>query len=646
MSETGTANSEKPNRNETFSDIPSKYSYNSDLRETPPPRVQASSTASEINSEAVSSFENVAIGVGNGESYEPASRCTANTSASVWNIIEHPKSAAMRDSEHEDSNRSPGDNYLVDAMGAGSPENLDDFSRREFYGTSSAMSFVRALLSNFEAKKSNYTFSEGPPKYGGWYQMRRPFGASNSPSEWILPLRRVANGYVERYICDVLPLYPFVHKETFLNTYEMVWKDDQNREEDDLFYCVLNLVFALGVLHSNGPKKKELFAKAEVYFTRCDSKLTTDVMSHGSLILVQVLLLKSQYLQATRRAGECWNVIGLSIRVAQSLGIHLNNVISSRNSLLEQEMCRRLWHGCIMMDTIGSMTFGRPLMGSAAFKVDYPQETDDHLITDEKVTFCSGPSKASFFVKSLHLYEILGELLQKLYLDPAVGRKNMYHDLFSLDEKLLLFEESLPNHLRVGSGINVEPFQRQAIILRARFLHVKIMLYKSVFFSAYTAARNDQGGQRSPLSYDAEACIFDASLKTSFELISLMVDNNKRVPNILPALWYNVFYVYTCSTVLLMGKMQAVSAKSKFVSQIESSWVDATKFLKMLLEESESAAKCLQFLESVNDDIENWELDKASGTWTNGKNQLEQDILLPFAYGESNFFQGEYQFPG
>lgn len=594
---------------------------------------------------------------------------------SLWKILDHKLPA-----DKDEVVRKEQAEYPVDAMGAGSPE-TETTAQQEFYGSSLAMSFMRALMLSFETRRTEYGLPFGQTITGtkrkesglgglggvngninggaasgsgsgsgagsapgaSQYRMGRP-GCKNALLDWILPLRRVANNYIEIYFRDVLPLYPFLHKPTFCATYEAVWKDDAE-VEDDLFYCVMNLIFALGVLHerNDGGHTSNLAKKADVYFERSEAKLASEVLSQGSLILVQALLLKSQYLQATRRAGECWITIGLLVRIAQSLGLHLNLVIQAKESAIEREMCKRLWHGCVMMDIVALMTFGRPLMGTCHLRVDLPSEANDHLITDKGITYNSHElSQGAFFIESLKLYRVLEKILTTFYAVPGQElNASLYLDLFSLEEELQDWARNLPYHLKVENKLEIEPFQRQSTILRARFLHVKVMLHKAILFpDGFNTL--DRNSQMSRLCKDVETSSFELCLDASVELIELLKSNSGRIPNILPALWYNVYYLYICTIVLLMGKVRGCVHKETKLFRIESSWADSVGIFKRLSAESESASRCLQYFESVNEKIESMGFD-------NGKSNpfvFDHDALLPFAYGESNFFLTEFQFPG
>jgi hypothetical protein len=65
-----------------------------------------------------------------------------------------------------------------------------------------------------------------------------------------------------------------------------------------------------------------------------------------------MLLVSGVYLQSTRYASRCWNVIGLAIRTAQSLGLHLDLTKYRPDNQLNKEMARRIWHTCLVLDKL------------------------------------------------------------------------------------------------------------------------------------------------------------------------------------------------------------------------------------------------------------------------------------------------------
>jgi hypothetical protein len=177
-----------------------------------------------------------------------------------------------------------------------------------------------------------------------------------------VPLRANADTLVESYFERAHSLYPFLHQPTFMQSYLRLWEpvSSQNcgRGTKDIrgFHCLLNAVFALGSRFSPHLDATERLSTSEAFYTRVIKSLSFQLVGRGSLEFVQTLLLTAQYLQSTQLWGMCWNMAGLAVRVAQGLGLHINPSESSRStagqssSLLDEEMRRRVWGGCVTLD--------------------------------------------------------------------------------------------------------------------------------------------------------------------------------------------------------------------------------------------------------------------------------------------------------
>lgn len=75
--------------------------------------------------------------------------------------------------------------------------------------------------------------------------------------------------------------------------------------------------------------------------------------------LVQLGLLMGFYLQSTERFSKCWNITGLTIRMAQNMGLQLSLSEARRKELftihatqLDCEIRIRVWYGCVLLDRL------------------------------------------------------------------------------------------------------------------------------------------------------------------------------------------------------------------------------------------------------------------------------------------------------
>ena len=163
----------------------------------------------------------------------------------------------------------------------------------------------------------------------------------------VLPPRRTADHLVDLYFKYVHTLFPWLHEPSFRAQYEGLWitQPDAASDDDPLFYCLLNLVLALGCQFST--LFESSIHSGDTFFNRAKTLLGFSIFDVGTLKVVQALLLMGIYLQSTNRPNRCWNVMGMGIRVAQGLGLHIE---PSGGDLVERETRRRAWWGCVLMD--------------------------------------------------------------------------------------------------------------------------------------------------------------------------------------------------------------------------------------------------------------------------------------------------------
>ena len=66
-------------------------------------------------------------------------------------------------------------------------------------------------------------------------------------------------------------------------------------------------------------------------------------------MLVQALLLISQFLQGTKGSVQTWSIHGLAVKAALQLGLQ-SEAFGQEFSPLEQEVRKRTWLGCVILD--------------------------------------------------------------------------------------------------------------------------------------------------------------------------------------------------------------------------------------------------------------------------------------------------------
>lgn len=190
--------------------------------------------------------------------------------------------------------------------------------------------------------------------------------------QWCLPLRRHADELVAIYFSRVHRVYPILHRRTFMRQYERLWESGQSSTETRITKCsglcrqksrgrlfpaMVHAVFALATLFES--ERPERNAKqADAFFCFAQKVDLFDILNDEvGIELVQLGLLMGFYLQSTEKFSKCWNITGLTIRMAQNMGLQLNleearqrGLLGPCTTQLEVEMQIRVWYGCVLLD--------------------------------------------------------------------------------------------------------------------------------------------------------------------------------------------------------------------------------------------------------------------------------------------------------
>ncbi|KIW94810.1 uncharacterized protein Z519_04787 [Cladophialophora bantiana CBS 173.52] len=425
----------------------------------------------------------------------------------------------------------------------------------DFYGDSSTLSFMQAvqttIISNSSpdsvSPESNYR-SGTKPRPARAVSFR--FGVENC-----LPQRSLADDLVNSYFRYVHILYPFLHRPSFEAQYERTWVSGE--QQDDQWLAMLNVIFALGIHFAYGQEDKS--AASDRFFGYAQKLVSMEQFAHANLQTLQLLLLSGLYYQSTSRPNQTWNVIGLAIRIATTIGAHVDPMPSQYNPL-QIEVRRRCWYGCIVLDSVLALNFGRPTAIPSTFGVSLPSDLDDEYITEEGYLEQPGHvrPKATVFTKSVAFCSIMKDVLYTLY-SPLNGSGHRhsgkvfqppeFKDAVSLDKSLVEWFRGLPEYLKVGALDEMEEFRRTRNILLARFLNLRVLIHRP-FASLWQ--------QSSVISEPVYLASLDNSLHSmcvtvcksaAIQLVNVI--SNNYYQGLSSAWWTDMTYLFTAATVLL-----------------------------------------------------------------------------------------------
>ncbi|KAF9905076.1 hypothetical protein EC991_002029 [Linnemannia zychae] len=262
-------------------------------------------------------------------------------------------------------------------------------------------------------------------------------------SERELPPKEQMEVLLNLYFQFMYPFAPMFIRKTFM--------DDFRQNRPDLSQIlILNAIFSNACWYSDDPALKQESTK---YFNR--AKIILDETYHVSRIsTVQALLLMAHHQYATGNYSGGWLYTGMSIRIAQDIGLHRQDVHVDGPE--EAEVRKRLWWSLYMGDRLGSAILGRPLtLRDGGFNVQMP--TDDWIadvLGEDTVEYPYEPESviSCRLIWSIKLFMQLGKVLDTMHCIEAEVNGSFLADISrtqlpQLHNSLTSWFLSLPNEL-------------------------------------------------------------------------------------------------------------------------------------------------------------------------------------------------------
>ncbi|KAL7793969.1 fungal-specific transcription factor domain-containing protein [Trichoderma afarasin] len=374
---------------------------------------------------------------------------------------------------------------------------------------------------------------------------------------------------IRLFFADTGMLFPYVHEGSLLEEFAAA-KQNNFTSIRRSWLCLLNMILAFATCVSARPDLpvERNAAESDVFFKRAQALSGKMAYRTANVEIVQYLLLMTQFLQGTQRSAQTWNLHGLTVKAALQLGLHTSSSYT-KFSPLEREIRKRTWYGCVVLDRTLSMTFGRP----PAIPVEYVQmalpldvEFDGiNAITGPHMEMLGSPSTVSFYIFTIKLYSILGDVIadqygQNLGCAPQPSISLMLESVIRLESKLLQWRRDLPLHLKARpwddslseSNQNII-FDRLSIILSLRYLNTRILLHRQVLARFLEQINNgDRNSEEGLFLRQFGHGSLHVCLESASEIISIVHKMGKK-PSLLGAWWFSTYYTFNAALAVFSG---------------------------------------------------------------------------------------------
>ncbi|PYI10108.1 hypothetical protein BO78DRAFT_232765 [Aspergillus sclerotiicarbonarius CBS 121057] len=515
-----------------------------------------------------------------------------------------------------------GHSNSLSAMGAPAPDAHVENDRDQFYGQPSLVSLLQQCAQASPGRPSQS--GRLPPRPSATSVSTSPsFVSSVSKSissmlsdDYSLPPRKVADWLLGIYFDNNHLFYPWVHKETFLMSYNALWsRQDSDIHESlpdvglggcncpvSVFHCALNAMLAIACEFSS-MRLQEKRGYSAIFNERMKSLMSFDIFDSGSVAHVQALLLIAIYLQCTSHPRRCWNVIGMAYRMAVGLGLH-QQCQSDKLTAIEREIRWRAWCACVQMDIIVSMTMGRPPMTAPLQQVPLPSPVDDVYLSHGQNG--SGQptgtiSTNQFLYENMRLISLLRQILLTVYQStnpgtqetPPQTSESNFMAIIEIGKSLDEYESSLPpvfqwGERRLPESSVERPFRRQSNVLHARYLHLKLLLYRPAL-SEYCASKTAQSDLVRPDSWSfiCQQTAASSCVRAACDLVNSLANATKQ--DATGAWWYGVYYLITAGIILALADSCTAPFAGVTLDQRETAWNQCLETLQLMIDVHPSA---------------------------------------------------------
>ncbi|KAK5189305.1 hypothetical protein LTR96_010909 [Exophiala xenobiotica] len=401
--------------------------------------------------------------------------------------------------------------YAADQIGNGgtsvptSPENTvteacPSTSVQRYLGEASDIRFFHAIESTFGLQSELGLQEEGlSGARVDSYEQEGTRRQVTGQSQGFLPHRTTADNFVDIYFSTIHIAYPFISEPDFRKTYESFWQSDSLEGFRGPWLTLLLTIFAIGSFYEGiaefdheGASNPRISYQHERYFDDAIA-IAQNYASKHTIDHVCALLAQCFYLLATCQTDRCWTTLGLAVRIAQSIGLHVeeDHRAGREAALVPQEMCRRVWYSLFVLDRLLALQLGRPpALGDGDFNVRLPsRQSDADLVDpDPQRDIHREDWVGDYFIAMIRFSEIIGRVFSSLYGPTKAEDVGLIlSSIDRLDLELLRWRSDLRRNLRFDLSHTFKSsiiYKRQRNMLAVKFYNLQALIHRPLLSPA------------------------------------------------------------------------------------------------------------------------------------------------------------------
>lgn len=462
---------------------------------------------------------------------------------------------------------------------------------RSFYlGGPAAPDLLRRMMSLVPDEQTDmlYAFSGGSniahsPASTSVYMFPTLFPASHGVKEMLPILKEMgkmqSDALLDAFYEIVDPLYHYVPTPWLMQRYERCWDEDTLplAQEAALVFAVL----ALGDMVSNTSSSWFLIA-ASMQLLRISNFFTTPSMDS-----IHTFCFIAVYLQHEGKLSEYWPMLGMVIRLAQSMALHRDPSTISNLPPEEAEIRRRLFHTVAAQETALSVMFGRP-NGIGYTDCKLPDDiSDDELLGHPSDDRLSTANEISYNRYTWQLGDITRDMIEGAFNPTETDDMPRIN---SIESRIWLWYDTLPSPFKFDiSAKQPEDFDTSAS--KKQYVQ-SLLLYIIVNHNILVLFRKPLLTCNSPAS--RKPC-FEAAFAVA-EGWKILQDNFPKMARVTWMHWFRAFH----AALICMVAIQADGPRSEFRGRAINSWSSCLRIFAGLKDQNGSILSCWRALNRLD----------------------------------------------
>jgi hypothetical protein len=401
---------------------------------------------------------------------------------------------------------------------------------------------------------------------------------------------------------------------------------------------LLNVILAMAssIDPSSSANAITRLERSSTFYERAVTLCGKSSIKGASLELVQYLLLASQYLQGTQKSSQTWTLHGLAVKGAFALGLHSNQA-SQRFSPLENEIRKRTWFGCVLLDRVLSMTFGRPpSIPEEHVRLPLPAPWPPSNRPEFAMPELQMPSML-FFSTSITLHKLIGMTLSRLYEqnlgdDAILAEAELIPRIFELEQELTRWQSALPTELAMvlSTGLPMpgtfrdRTVSRFRTMLTLRYHNLNILVHRPLLCKSLDALAESipevWSNSVSRMTKDAvDACL--GSAEETINIVHGILTDPSLGSSVLGAWWFTLYYLFNGSLVVFANSLIQQSMHPNSISPQRSTDLEhlnrAIDAFRLLDSDNRVVDRCTEYVEYLLKVLERWSKSGMTGGGSN-----------------------------